>query len=199
MNRRSVTLPGHALTIALGCNAAASRARSNATQSAVPVPPKTTTKAKTMDTQTASPLFELISDLAKARPFRTASLADRLGLSFTLAHENPYFRFYQASGPARAQPAILKAELRASTQAASDGPAAGLLTLGIDPKLCIREADLSKRFGPPPEPYVPSPHAPPDSPVYWVYRLDRCTVSFGFSRAAPACLVTVTLDSIPAN
>ena len=82
------------------------------------------------------------------------------------------------------------------------GPGAasvGLLTLELDGSDGIGEDVVRKRFGATPERSVPSPHAPPEAPLSWVYRQDGCTLSFGFSRREPTCLVFVTLDSIPSS
>ncbi|MBL8999306.1 MAG: hypothetical protein JNL44_18750, partial [Gemmatimonadetes bacterium] len=70
------------------------------------------------------------------------------------------------------------------------GPGAasvGLLTLELDGSDGIGEDAVRKRFGATPERSVPSPHAPPEAPLSWVYRQDGCTLSFGFSRREPTC------------
>lgn len=172
---------------------------------AVPVPasnPTSQAKTKTMDLRDLSssqPLFDVLAQLAKERCFRATSLTELLGLSFVRERENPYFRFYAARGPASRVPGIRSAELRESTQAPQAGPSAGLLTLELDGASCIGEDAVRTRFGTTPELSVPSPHAPPEAPLYWVYHQEGCTLSFGFSRREPTCLLSVTLDSIPSH
>ncbi|HNN95093.1 MAG TPA: hypothetical protein PKI03_22610 [Pseudomonadota bacterium] len=149
------------------------------------------------DPSASHPLFDVLAQLAKARSFRATALTERLGLSFVRERESPSFRFYEARGPASRVPGIRSAELRESTQAPPAGPSAGLLTLLLDGASCIGEDAVRKRFGANPELSVPSPHAPPEAPLYWVYPQEGCTLSFGFSRREPTCLISVTLDSIP--
>lgn len=201
MTRRLTLLLTPALVCFLGC-----RPKSAGPSTAAPVPPSNPTtlptKAKTMDPRDPSappPLFDVLAQLAKERSFRATSLSERLGLAFARERENPYFRFYEARGPASRVPGIRSAELRESTQGPQAGPIAGLLTLELDGSDCIGEDAVRKRFGANPELSVPSPHAPPEAPLYWVYRQDGCTLSLGFSRREPACLVSVTLDSIPGS
>jgi hypothetical protein len=156
-----------------------------------------------MDASTRSALFDLVDSLAKNRPLRATTLSEQLGLSFKEEHavSNAYFHVYQAHGPSKhaGGNAILSAELREPAQAPKEGSVNGLLILEINNKLCVSQDEVRQRFGPNPELSIPSPHAPADAPLYWVYRQDWGKLNFGFSRNEPACLVRVTIDAIPSG
>lgn len=162
---------------------------------------------KPMDTSNRLALFDLIADLGKSRPFRSASLSERLGLFFKedLAASNPYFHLYRTHGqvhgtrPPPAGGAIVSAELRESTEALKADSVNGLLILEINDKLCVSQDEVSRQFGQNPELELPSPHAPPSEPIYWAYRKDGYKLSFGFSRNEPSCLVSVVLDVLPSR
>lgn len=153
-----------------------------------------------MDAATRSALFDVVADLARERPLRATSLAERLGLAFALdpSTEGRSFRIYKAAGESRHPPGVfIGAELREPAQVPKEGPVSALLILEVDRRLGVSEADVRQRFGPNPELSVPSPHAPPDAPLYWVYRQGAATVSFGFTRSDPVYLVSVMVNSIP--
>ena len=132
------------------------------------------------------------------RSFRATSLTERLGLAFARERENPtsLLRGAWSGEPGARHPQ--RRATRVDARSASR-PIAGLLTLELDGSDCIGEDAVRKRFGASPESVRPQPARAPGSPLYWVYSQEGCTLSFGFSRREPACLVSVTLDSIPSS
>lgn len=145
-------------------------------------------------------LFDRIDPLANGRALKPDEVSQALGLKLVpdKSASNPYFAvFVSASAQAAgggAPAAVTGIELR--TPRKPEGGQGSLLILEVSPALGIGQADVKKRYGDKIELSVPTPHQPPDAPVYWVYRRPWGKVSFGFTRKAPQLLVSVVIDAI---
>ena len=151
-------------------------------------------------------LFDRIDPLANGRALKPDEVGQAFGLKLVpdKSASNPYFAmFVSTSAPAPApggngdgggaSAAVTAVELR--TPRKPEGGQGSLLILTVSPAIAIGQADVKKRYGDPLELSVPTPHQPPDAPVYWVYRRPWGKVSFGFSRKAPQRLVSVVIDA----
>jgi hypothetical protein len=68
-----------------------------------------------------------------------------------------------------------------------------MVILALREQPCIREADARARFGTDGEFDPASPHAPPDSPSYRIYRRPFGQLRLAI-RDSTGCLVSVVLD-----
>lgn len=147
-------------------------------------------------------LFDRIDPLANGRALKPDEVSQALGLKLVpdKSASNPYFAVFVSApakttgGDAGAQAAVTSIELR--TPRKPEGEKGSLLILEVSPALGIGQADVKKRYGDKIELSVPTPHQPPDAPVYWVYRRPWGKLSFGFTRKAPSLLVSVVIDGI---
>jgi len=71
-----------------------------------------------------------------------------------------------------------------------------MLILELKSQPCFRREAVLERMGRGARPKAPSPHGPPDGPVYWERDTIRGVVRLGFDRNEPHCLVSVVLDRI---
>ncbi|WP_224243191.1 hypothetical protein [Hyalangium gracile] len=142
---------------------------------------------------TSSTILALISTLAASRPFKLEEV-DRLmatSLKPEVSVSNAYFTVYRAKDTAKAP--LHNVELRVPTSKSHRKD--GLLLFEIAPSTCVTQEQARHHFGPSPELSVPTPHQPPDSPIYLSYSQPWGSLRLGFSRTAKACLVSVVLDA----
>lgn len=141
----------------------------------------------------AAALFATISSLSALRPFTAAAVSRITGAKLKdTPQSNPYFTVQRAEKGAAG--AFDSVEVREPTaQSAGKG---GMILLTIaDP--CVQRAEVGDRFGAmePTDPGPPSPHMPPDSPVYDTYPQRWGKLKLGY-RPSTGCLVSVVMDGI---
>ncbi|MFO0575219.1 MAG: hypothetical protein U1A78_14610 [Polyangia bacterium] len=146
-------------------------------------------------------LFDRIDALANGRALKPDEVSQAFGLKLApdKSASNPYFAMFVSTSTAAPAPgdgatsAVTGLELR--TPRKPEGGQGSLLILTVSPAVGISQADVKKRYGDKLELSVPTPHQPPDAPVYWVYRRPWGKVSFGFARKALQRLVSVVIDA----
>ncbi|MDY7231904.1 hypothetical protein [Hyalangium rubrum] len=142
---------------------------------------------------TSSKLLALISTLAASRPFVPEEVNRLMATSLKpeVSVSNEYFTVYRARDTAKAP--LQNVELRVPTSRSHRKD--GLLLFEIAPSTCVTQEEARRSFGPSPELSFPTPHQPPDSPLYLSYSQPWGSLRLGFSRNDKACLVSVVLDA----
>jgi hypothetical protein len=141
-------------------------------------------------------LFKMIQDLIASRPFSVDGVDKITGHQLHQKEKTWNRLFLEFTSENTADPLVRATELRTPKR---DMPRAnenvGILSLDIQPTLCVELKDVKSRFGDSPQLVVPSAHAPLSVPTGYEYRLPWGTLNFGFSREGRACLVRVVLST----
>ncbi|HUG48600.1 MAG TPA: hypothetical protein VMP67_09325 [Candidatus Limnocylindria bacterium] len=139
-------------------------------------------------------VLDLVERLAITPPSGITEIEAALDLRLTpdSARTSPYYDWFEVEleGP------VTRVTWRAPSGARSSAPT--LLVLDVAPLRCIKQADVTARFGlDVADVSVPEAHAPADSPIYLVYRRSWGSLKFGFMRQPPSCLRSVVFQSGP--
>ena len=149
-----------------------------------------TTEEKPMEASAS--IFDLIPRLVQKLPFRQEDVASLTGVTLTRDQQvsNNAFDVYRSTGP-KGQIAAVEVRQRIEPTAGKSG----IVILDLAGGTCIKQKDAMARFGDPGDILVPTPHQPPDSPVYLVYKQKWGELRLGFARVEPECLTSIVLDA----
>ena len=142
----------------------------------------------------AEPVFELVDEIETLRPFVIERVVAAAGLSIAGAtiRVGQYFRYGTAADHGTE---ALFTEVEVRQRLVVEPGRDGIVILSRKPEPCIDGGDVMARYGADPALSVPTPHQPPESPIYFVYARDWGKLSFGFARDGSDCLLRVVLDA----
>ena len=140
-------------------------------------------------------IFAIMDALENGPPFSPPAVRAAIGLFLRPVAEESDEYTITFVGTGLAGSPIASLELRVPNKPSTG--TRGLLILQLAPTVQLTTAEVVARYGMNTGLAVPTPHQPPESPVYYEYARPWGKLSFGFSRTEPELLSTVVLDSSP--
>ena len=161
-------------------------------------PPPARGKRRDREMVSSDQVFLLVRDVAVSRPVKadTVAAATRVPLKENAEQSNKYFRIYEGAAPPDS--VLSRVEARVPAAGAGEGKD-GMVILDLRESVsCVGRSEVLARYGKNAVFEPAPPNAPPEAPEYLVYKIERRSISFGFSRQGQKCLTSVVLDSIGA-